>query len=178
MNALLAPVLDNNALLLEALTHESVLRACLFRYTRNNADVDELLQEVYTHLLICHTHPINVRAFALTMARNMAFDWLRHRAVVPMELLADLDELECLEGSALVEEIIGSQQELERFVSATQQLSARVRQVFVLKKVYGYSQKQIAQRLGIAENTVEQHLTKAARHLTRIMGIEAGMETS
>ena len=37
--------------LLQALEFEGVLRACLYRYTRNNSDVDELLQEVYARLL-------------------------------------------------------------------------------------------------------------------------------
>ena len=39
----------------------------------------------------------------------------------------------------------------------------RCRQTFTLRKVYGFSQKEIAARLSIAENTVEQHLMKAAR---------------
>jgi len=39
--------------LLEALKSEGVLRACLFRFVRNPADVDELLQETYARLLAC-----------------------------------------------------------------------------------------------------------------------------
>jgi RNA polymerase sigma-70 factor (ECF subfamily) len=158
------------------MAYEGILRACLYRYTRNRADVDELLQDVYAALLTCHTQPTNVRAFVLTAARNMAFDWLRHRNVVPIELLADVEELETLDESSLVDEIIESQQELERFVWAARQLSPRVQQVFVLKKVYGHNHRQIAQRLGISENTVEQHMTRAARMLARILGGEAGMK--
>src|SRR5215470_16544673 len=47
------PVLSKNdeRYLLQALEIEGVLRACLYRYTRNNSDVDELLQEVYARLL-------------------------------------------------------------------------------------------------------------------------------
>ena len=37
--------------LVASLEFEGVLRACLHRYARNIADVDELLQETYTHLL-------------------------------------------------------------------------------------------------------------------------------
>jgi len=153
--------------LLQALEIEGVLRACLYRYTRNNPDVDELLQEVYARLLVAGSSDEpevrSVRAFALTIARNVAFDWLRHRQVVPIELVADLEALEVLDEGEQIEEIVNSHQELAMLVKAIQGLPDRCRQVFTLRKVYGYSQKEIASRLNISENTVEQHLTKAAR---------------
>src|SRR6201992_1183394 len=161
------PVLSRNdeRYLLQALEFEGVLRACLYRYTRNNSDVDELLQEVYARLLTAGASDDpevrSVRAFALTVARNVAFDWLRHRQVVPIELVADLEALEVLDEGEQIEEIVNSHQELAMLVKAIQSLPDRCRQVFTLRKVYGYSQKEIASRLNISENTVEQHLTKA-----------------
>ena len=153
--------------LLQALEIEGVLRACLYRYTRNNSDVDELLQEVYARLLVSGSSEEpevrSVRAFALTIARNVAFDWLRHRQVVPIELVADLEALEVLDEGEQIEEIVNSHQELAMLVRAIQGLPDRCRQVFTLRKVYGYSQKEIALRLNISENTVEQHLAKGMR---------------
>jgi len=52
---------------------------------------------------------------------------------------------------------------------AIQSLPDRCRQVFTLRKVYGCSQKEIALRLNISENTVEQHLTKAARRCAQAL---------
>jgi len=43
-------------------------------------------------------------------------------------------------------------------------LSSQCRRVFTLRKVYGYSQKEIAHRLSIPESAVEKHLTEAACH--------------
>lgn len=60
--------------------------------------------------------------------------------------------------------IMNDRQELSILITAVQQLPDRCRQVFTLRKVYGYSQKEIAARLKIAENTVEQHLVTAVRH--------------
>jgi DNA-directed RNA polymerase specialized sigma24 family protein len=42
-------------------------------------------------------------------------------------------------------------------------LPAVCRQVFTLRKVYGYTGKEIASRLGIPEHAVEEHLIQAAR---------------
>jgi RNA polymerase sigma factor (sigma-70 family) len=159
--------------LVQALEFEGVLRACLYRYTRNNSDVEELLQETYARLLIAAASDDpevrSVRAFALTIARNVAFDWLRHKQVVPIELVADMEALDVLDEGEQVEEIVNSHQELAMLVKAIQDLPDRCRQVFTLRKVYGYSQKEIASRLSISENTVEQHLTKAARRCAQAL---------
>jgi DNA-directed RNA polymerase specialized sigma24 family protein len=40
------------------------------------------------------------RARALAIARDTALDWLRHRDVVPMELVSDLAALDVLDESA------------------------------------------------------------------------------
>ena len=159
--------------LLQALEFEGVLRACLYRYTRNNSDVDELLQETYARLLTAgasnELEVRSVRAFSLTIARNVAFDWMRHKQVVPIELVADMEALELLDEGAQIEEIVNGHQELAIIVKAIQSLPERCRQVFTLRKVYGYSQKEIAAKLGISENTVEQHLTKAARRCAQTL---------
>jgi DNA-directed RNA polymerase specialized sigma24 family protein len=42
-------------------------------------------------------------------------------------------------------------------------LPAECRQVFTLRKVYGYTGTEIANRLGIPEHAVEEHLIQAAR---------------
>lgn len=44
--------------------------------------------------------------------------------------------------------------------SAVDELPEQCRKVFVLKKVYGLSQREIAQKLSIAESTVEKHVAK------------------
>jgi RNA polymerase sigma-70 factor (ECF subfamily) len=159
--------------LLHALELESVLRACLYRYARNAADIDELLLETYARLVVAgaasHTNVRSVRAFCLTIARNVALDSLRHQRVVPIELVADMEALEVLDEGAQIEEIVNAHQELALLADAVARLPTRCRQVFTLRKVYGYSQKEIAERLQISENTVEQHLTKAARRCAHVL---------
>lgn len=168
MNAVLKP--QANELLQEALKYELNLRRLLWHYTRNNDDVDELLQEVYARLLK-PCEPVKcVEAYAVFVARNVAVDWLRHQMVVPIELLADVSKLERLDEGALLETIISDQEELELILWAVNRLRPSVRRVFLLRKIYGYSQKEIAHRLGVTEDTVESHMTRAARELALILG--------
>lgn len=154
--------------LVASLEFEGVLRACLHRYARNSADVDELLQETYAHLLAAgaaqgREEVRSIRAFALTVARNVALSWLRHRQVVPIELVADLEALELLDERGQVDEIVNTHQELALLTAAVSRLPTRCRQVFTLRKAYGLTQKEIAAELDISENTVEQHLAKGMR---------------
>ena len=162
---MVAPATDRY--LVASLEYEGVLRACLHRYARNAADVDELLQDTYAHLLAAGSQPReeirSIRAFALTVARNVALSWLRHRQVVPIELVADLEQLELLDERSQVDEIVNTHQELALLTAAVARLPTRCRQVFTLRKVYGLSQKEIAAELRISENTVEQHLAKGMR---------------
>ncbi len=166
--------------LVASLEFEGVLRACLHRYARNSADVDELLQDTYTHLLTAgaadREEIRSIRAYALTVARNVALSWLRHRQVVPIELVADLEALELLDERGQVEEIVNSHQELALLTNAVASLPARCRQVFTLRKVYGLSQKEIASELNISENTVEQHLAKGMRLCTQALAHSAVAE--
>lgn len=151
----------------EALAYEGVLRAFLRRYVRNPADVDELLQETYARLLgqssTRNADIRSVRAFAITIARNVALDWIRHQKVVPVELVADIAALDLLDERAKVFEIVSAWEELEVLSAVVADLPRRCRQAFTLRRVYGLGQKEIAEHLGISENTVEQLLTRAVR---------------
>jgi RNA polymerase sigma factor (sigma-70 family) len=155
--------------LLRALEHEGVLRVYLYRISRNASDVDELLQETYTRLLTLgetgSEEPRSMRAFALTVARNVALSWLRRRRIVPIESMADLAELGTLDEGEQVEEIVNTHQELMLLREAIGRLPERCRQVFTLRRVYGLSQKEVANELGIAEHTVERHLGRALHQL-------------
>lgn len=151
--------------LLEALESEGILRAYLFRLVRNAADVDELVQETYAKLLVANPEGEvrSVRALALTIARNAALDWLRHRDVVPIQLVSDLAALDVLDEKARVEEIVNAHQELTLLSEVVAKLPRRSRQAFTLRRVYGLTQQEIARYMGISEKTVEQLLVRAVR---------------
>ncbi len=96
-----------------------------------------------------------------TIARNLAFDYHKQadqrktERVDDPELLAALCAEDCRD--EVFEQVL-SGHEFGHFCQAVRQLPLQCRKVFVLKKVYGYSQREIAEQLQISESTVEKHI--------------------
>jgi RNA polymerase sigma-70 factor (ECF subfamily) len=151
---------------------EKDLRWLLWRLTRNWADVEELLQETYIRLLQAFPDKVpNAHGLAFRTARNLAYDRWRHEKVVPLELAGEFFEKDQpSDDLALVQRIVEGQQEVERILIVARRFTERQREIFILRKIYGYTQKQIAERLKIAEHTVEHHLHLCARQLANALG--------
>ncbi|MGH8186379.1 MAG: RNA polymerase sigma factor [Steroidobacteraceae bacterium] len=147
------------------------MRAYLHRFAPKPADLEDLLQETYTRLLqlpAARRAEIQaVQAFALTTARNVAIDWARRRRVVPIDFVEDLSALSVCEEGAHVDEIVHAHQQLVRIAAAVAELPTRCAEVFTLRRVYGWSQREIAGHFGISVSTVENHLVKAVRRCTQ-----------
>jgi RNA polymerase sigma-70 factor (ECF subfamily) len=98
-----------------------------------------------------------------TTARNLAIDQLRRQAVVPMDSIAEIADLPVYDNGLTPDEAATLNQELELLTDAIQTLPERCRQVLTLRKIYGLSQKEIADRLGISEHTVEAQIGNGMR---------------
>jgi len=148
----------------EILRMEKPLRAILHRFAPQPADLEDLLQETYSRLFsLPPERRLNIRsvqAFVITTARHIAMDWIRHRRVVTIETMEDLSALPVLDDKAELEEIVYTHQQLVRIAAGVAELPDRCREAFTLRRVYGLTQKEIANRLGISEGAVEQLLIR------------------
>lgn len=157
----------------EILRMEKALRAALHRFAPHPADLEDLLQETYSHLFRLPAEQRrairNLQAFALTSARNVAMDWLRRKRVVPIDSVEDVASLSLIDEAADLEAIVHGHQQLLRLAHSVSQLSERSRAAFTLRHVYGLSQKEIAQRLKISEGAVEQLLVRGLRRCSELM---------
>ncbi len=128
----------------------------------NRHDVDDLLQEAFMRSYEAAGKPTvrnNPRAFLLRAANNLG---LSPFARATHRLYAHKEDLTVPEVWQLSNESPESQPDAtQRFITlcrAVGGLSEQCRRAFILKKVYGLSQQEIADRLGIPRSTVEKHL--------------------
>lgn len=155
----------------EVLPLEADLMQFLRRSWQNRNDLDDLCQEVYvrTYEAALHSIPNPARPFVFTVARNLVVDRVRREHVVPIEAIADLDELGIALDTPSPERSAIARDELRLLQAAINRLPPRCREVFVLGRIEGLTGRQIAARLGIAETTVSDHLTAGLNALTDVL---------
>lgn len=164
-----------DALIAEAQAMKPMLFSIIDQVTRRKAVRGEILQEVYERILslpAAQERISNSRAWIIRSAKNAAIDWKRHKT--NQEITGLDDDLE--EYQPLVElgpeEIAVRNEMIERIARAVKRLPLMRRQVFVMRKVYGYRQTAIAAHFGITVNTVDQHLQHAVRDLAKHLNRE------
>ncbi len=140
----------------EVRPHEAELRSYLRGKFAAHLEIDDLIQETYARLLQAReqTQLRSTRGYLFTIARNVALDAFRRRRVLVIDGVAELDLLPVLEDRPGIADAVARDQELQLLAEAIQALPERCRQVITLRKLHGLSHREIAQRLGITENTV------------------------
>lgn len=170
------PAMDHQARLRwfarEVLPHESDLRKWLGGRIRGLAscDVDEVVQEAYARLWTADADAIrSSRAYLYVTARHIVGEHIRRSRIVAIDLVADLESLNIVDDELSVHRRLSGQEELARLHEILQTLPPKCRQAFELKKFQDFSQRRIAEHMGIAESTVEKHLAKALRLVSEAM---------
>jgi RNA polymerase sigma-70 factor (ECF subfamily) len=90
---------------------------------------------------------------------------LRRAKVVHIESVGEIGRLDIASETPSPESNASGIQELRHLEHCVGQLPVRCREVFLMRKMNGLSQRQISERLGISENTVEKHMVKALKYL-------------
>lgn len=152
----------------QILPHVPDVRAYLAGNFRTLTDIDDLLQETYVRVLKAHDRGniTSPRALLFTTARNLALDALRRKKIINFETLAENDGSSVYMDDADVVETVNKNQELELLAEAVRSLPGRCREVITLRMALGLSQREIATRLGISENTVEKQMARGIRGCT------------
>ena len=146
---------------------EAELMRFLRRSWRNPGDLADLRQEtlVRAYEAGLRETPLQTRPFVYTIARNLMTDRLRRARVVSIDFVEDLAGLNVLSEEPRADEIVSAREQLQQFAAAAARLPPRCREVMMLRKVEGLSQREVALRLGITEDTVERQVSKAMRAL-------------
>lgn len=155
----------------EVLPLEASLLRFLRRHGRQVADPNDLRQEVYARVFESALSglPVQARAFVFTAARNLLIDHVRRTHVVALNAVLDMDITPFAIDHITPERQLSAREELGRFQSGLQRLPPRCRQVVEMRKILGLSQREVASRLGIGEDTVERQTLLGMRALTDYM---------
>ena len=137
-------------------------------------EIEDIVQETYVR--VCQIERKDrirePRSFLFKTARNLALDHAKRaesRLVVSVE---DTEGYGIGEVDHLVDETynrVTSDEEFSQFCEAVRRLPVQCRRAFVLKKVYGYSQREIATKMELSESTVEKHIAQGIKRCTYFM---------
>jgi len=154
---------------------EFEVRRWLSRYIRSLSahDIDDLIQEAYARLWSSDFSRVrDPRKFLYSVVHNVLHDQLRRARVVRIESVAEAGALE-IDQAPGPERWVSARQQYEHVLCILKKLTPQRRIVYQLRKFEGLSLREIAQRLGIAEKTVENHLRLAQGQVIKALFVQA-----
>jgi RNA polymerase sigma-70 factor, ECF subfamily len=160
---------------------DELYRAHYARITRlcrlllhDSQEAEEAAQEVFLKLLRASngfSRTIAWESWLTRVALNTCRDrqrswWWRWRHAKPIE--RQILQLPSIEPTP--EEITVSREQRERIWKFLRGLSARQREVFVLRYVEEWSGEEVAEFLGLTTGSVKRHLFRAVHHMRQALG--------
>jgi RNA polymerase sigma-70 factor (ECF subfamily) len=154
------------------LPHEPALRQWLRRRMRLDLEIDDVVQETYAKLATVESvaHILNPKAYLFQTARSILLQEVRRSRIVAIEAVSALDPQEIADDAPRADAQAEARDEWRQVSQVIDELPEKCRQVFLLRRLYGLSQREVAQRLGISENTVEKQVGRGIRHLAERFG--------
>jgi len=139
------------------------LKRYLSRLLKRQEDVEDITQESFFRVLQAgSTGKIEFpAAYLYRTARNLALNAMARKSYQLETSIEDFLGQDVLSEQAPLEDVLAGQRRFEQFCHAATLLPDQCRKVLILRKVYGFSQQEVADRLGISVSTVEKHLAKA-----------------
>lgn len=155
----------------KVLPHEQPLRSYLRQSLPTLADVDDLVQDCFARIVRARSTG-TVRApkpLLFAIARNAVRDFIQRKRRAELIPITENVGLPVLVSDSDVVEAVCRRQEVALLTEAIESLPQRCREVLLLRKIKGLSQREIAELLGIAEHTVEALAAKGTRRCAEFL---------
>lgn len=156
------------------LSYFSKMKHFAQEYVVLEEDAENIVQDVFTELWEKReilSMPVNLIAYLFTTVKNKCLNHLRHKMIVQettnllqeeyvITLRMNLDSLKVFDQN------IFNEQDIEKVITqALDTLSPKCKEIFIMSKIEGKKQKQIAEELNISINTVETQIGIAYKKL-------------
>ncbi len=144
------------------LPHEPAIRAWLRRNRVPDLDVDDVIQDMYARIVSLESFDAiqNAKQYSFQVAHSIVVDHTRRARIVSIYSVGNVEDLGLAGPEANPEENVTFREELEQIVAAVATLPVRTREVLMMRRVAGFSQRETAARLAVTEKTVEKHMAR------------------
>lgn len=158
----------------EILPHESSVRNWLSRRWRNIVDPNDVIQEAYCRIasLTSVDHILNPPAYFHRTAQMVATDMMRRAGVINFTSMTENEWSNVIDSDPLVDRAMQADQELERVNGLLSELSDTCRRAIELRRIEGVSQREAAQRLGVSEDVIRNHLVRGVQKVLKTMAAQ------
>lgn len=154
------------------------LMAYFLRRTRNRSEAEDLTQETFARLLRSHSFKAaeEANAYVFRVAINLLRDRARAAArsrkypIFPFEIVSFNEISGSFAEDRGPERVLMGRESLAEVLSCLDELGERTKSIFILFRLEGMKQKDIAALYGIGLSTVEKQVMLAMLHLARRFG--------
>ncbi|MHA7815114.1 MAG: RNA polymerase sigma factor [Pseudohaliea sp.] len=153
------------------LENRDFLKRFLARFFVDPRDIDDVAQEAYLRAFEAERgqEVRSPRAFLFRVARNVALNELSRKARALTDYIEDATGGGEPGESPSLEEQYQGEQRLALFCRAAARLPPQCRRAFLMRKVYGYSHREIAAALSVSTSTVEKHIATGLYRCSQFM---------
>lgn len=142
------------------------------------SDIEDIVQETFVKSMQAGAsrrieHP---KAFMFRTARNLALNHVQRFDNKMRSRMVDYLDEDAQQATESLEAQFESQERFAYFCKAIAKLPVQCRRAFILRKVYGLSQKEVAQFLGMTEGNVEKHVARGLMRCIDYMNSVEGVK--
>lgn len=151
--------------------NESAIKRFIGRFLSRPQDIDDVSQEAFLKAYSAEKvrHIDQPKAYLFRISKNIALTSLSKKSNQITDYIEESVDSQVLLECPSVEGEVEAHQYIGQFCAAAATLPPQCCKAFLLRKVYGLSHKEIAERLDIAVSTVEKHLMLGGRKFSDYM---------
>ena len=153
------------------LENQGILRSYISRFLVSSHEIDDVSQETFLRAYNAEqsTTITEPKAFLFRVAKNLMLSEFKKKSHKATDYLDEDDRSEVLDSGLRLEDDVIAQQKLGIYCEVVASLPPKRRKVILMKKVYGMSHKDIAERMGTTVSAVEKHLLLGGQKCMALM---------